>query len=152
MEFPDNRRRPPGATLWPCTRARRHLFPSLTHPASCADRRPRPGRVWAKTSNHRKYCRNNLHTVIVAGWRTPRHPAHAPRDQVLSPAHEKVPPQHGKCLRKIICPLVRSACKSGVRQARQNALAHGAPSSQTQRAFLPPPPYPIPTGRQMDTG
>ena len=124
---PDNRSRPPGATLRPCTRARRHQWPSLTHPAPCADPLPRPGRAWAKTSNHKKHCRKNLHTAIVAGWRTPRFSAHAPSDQVACPRHDKVPPQHGKCRKKLTCPKARSACKSGVRKARQHALAHGAP-------------------------
>jgi hypothetical protein len=128
---PDNRRRPPGATLRPCTRAQRHQSPSLTHPAPCADRWRRPGRVWGKASNHKKHCRKNLHTAIVAGWRTPRFSAHAPSDQVACPRHDKVPPQHGKCLRKLTCPRSRSACKSGVRRARQHALAHGVPSTRT---------------------
>ena len=115
----------------PCTTARRHQWPSLTHPAPCADPLPRPGRAWGKTSNHKKHCRGALHTAIVAGWRTPRFSAHAPSDQVACPRHDKVPAQHGKCRRKLTCPRGRSACKSGVRKARQHALAHGAPGSRT---------------------
>ena len=89
------------------------------------------GRVWGKKSNHKQYCRDNLHTAIVAGWRPPRYSAHAPSDQVACPRHDKVPPQHGACRKKLTCPRQRSADKSGVLKARQRALAHCAPSSPT---------------------
>ena len=57
---------------------------------------------------------------------------------MLCPRHEKDPPQHGKCLRKITCPRRRSADKSGVLKARRYALAHGAPRSIVRRiACLP---------------
>ena len=66
------------------------------------------GRVWGKKSNHKQYCRDNLHTAIVAGWRPPRYSAHAPSDQVACPRHDKVPPQHGAFLTN--CP---AHCQTG---------------------------------------